>query len=286
MPLDAATAADPAQDGRQRLRGAFLIDLARIRPDPAQPRRAFDEAELSNLTASVREQGIRQPIRVWYQASENTYRIIAGERRYRAATAAGLPSVPCLVEPTPAGAAAPPRTEILVEQISENWQRADLKPLELSDALAELRDALQIGPRELAKRLSKPESEVSRLLSLQKIDPQLRKAVTEPGPSTFTRRHLIAVAQVPAAEQAAVIMQVRERNLTALETERHVASLKGETAGKSSEQRRGSVRRFVIGAATVEVRFRKRDATDEEVLDALERACRLLREKEAGAGAS
>lgn len=279
-------AIDPAQEGRLRLRGALLIDIARVRPDPDQPRRDFDAQELVQLTDSVREHGIRQPIRVWYVPAENAYRIIAGERRYRAALAAGLSSVPCLVEPTPAGQAALPRTEILLEQIGENWQRADLKPLELSDALAELRDALGIGPRELAKRLQKPESEVSRLLSLQKIDPALRQEVREDESTKFTRRHLIAVAQVPTREQAHVLKQVRQRKLTALETERHVAELKGESGKKPAERRNGVARRFAIGPATVEVRFRKREASDAEVLDVLQRACNLLRDIPSASNAS
>jgi ParB family chromosome partitioning protein len=208
-------------------------------------------------------------------AEENVYQIIAGERRYRASRRAGLARVPCLVEDVPPTQPTPPRVEILVEQISENWQRADLKPLELSDALAELRDALAIGPRELAKRLSKPESEVSRLLSLQKIDPQLRKQAAEDG-SPFTRRHLLAVAQLPASEQPEVVARVRAGNLTAVETEKVVAELRREPAEKPAARRMSS-RRFAIGGAVVEVRFRKRTVTDEEVIDVLERATRLVR---------
>ncbi len=262
------------------MRGAFLIDLDRIQPDPDQPRREFDEQELSNLTASIQERGVRQPIRVWYVAEIEMYQIIAGERRFRAATAAGLTAIPCLVEDMPAAQSVLPRVEILVEQISENWQRADLKPLELSNALAELRDSLDIGPRELAIRLSKPESEVSRLLSLQRIDPALREELASGDQPILSRRHLVAVAQLPDEEQAPFVESVRERKLTARETEREVAGRRGAKIGKPSTARRGSFRRFVIGSATVEVRFRKRDATSVDVLDALERAAQLLRDQE------
>lgn len=235
---------------------------------------------MENLTQSIRERDVRQPIRVWYVAEENVYQIIAGERRYRASLRAGKAQIPCLVEDTPASQPTPPRVEILVEQISENWQRADLKPLELSDALAELRDALGIGPRELAKRLSKPESEVSRLLSLQKIDPSIRQEAQKAGEPSFTRRHLVAVAQLPSDEQPALIGRVKERGLTARETEREVARIRGENTGMPTH-RRGTARRFAIGSAVVEVRFRKREPTDAEVLDALERAARLVREHRA-----
>jgi ParB family chromosome partitioning protein len=280
LPLESVSAVDPAQEGRQRLRGAFLIDLDRIQADPDQPRREFDEEELANLTASIQERGVRQPIRVWYVAEAEMYQIIAGERRYRASKAAGLTAIPCLVEDMPSAQPTLPRVEILVEQISENWQRADLKPLELSNALAELRDALGIGPRELSQRLSKPESEISRLLSLQKIDPSLRESLTADDQNGLTRRHLVAVAKLHPDEQQGFVESVRERKLTAMETEREASHKVGERAGRGAPARRGSFRRFVIGNATVEVRFRKREATDADVLDALDRAARLLREQE------
>ena len=87
------------------MRGAFLIDVDRIRPDPQQPRREFDADQMEHLTASVRERGVRQPIRVWFVAGDDVYQIIAGERRYRAARAAGLKAIPCLVDEEPGGVA-------------------------------------------------------------------------------------------------------------------------------------------------------------------------------------
>ena len=88
-PFETTPAGDPLQAGRQRLKGAFLIDVARIRPDPKQPRREFDDGELKELTTSVSERGLKQPLRVWFVANDDIYQIVSGERRYRAALAAG-----------------------------------------------------------------------------------------------------------------------------------------------------------------------------------------------------
>lgn len=81
----------------------------------------IDEQELADLTASVLSRGIRQPIRVWFVAAENVYRIIAGERRYRAALAAKLTVMPCLVQDVPTAGATLDGKQILVEQVVENW---------------------------------------------------------------------------------------------------------------------------------------------------------------------
>ena len=77
------------------------------------------------------------------------YQIIAGERRYRAAKAAGLKTIPCIVDEQPSGM-APERKHLLLEGIVENWQRADLKPFELADALIELRDQHGLTQDEIA----------------------------------------------------------------------------------------------------------------------------------------
>lgn len=86
---------------------------------------------------------------------------------------------------------------------------------------------------------------------------------------------------MPAEQQPAVVARVREEKLTAVETEKVVAELRGGPAARRA-QRCGSSRRFAIGSAIVEVRFRKRDATDEDVLDVLERAARMARDQVAG----
>lgn len=277
MPLDASGTADPSVDGRERLRGAFSIALRRIVPDPAQPRRTFDAVELQNLAASIRERGVKQPIQVWYRAEDNVYQIIAGERRYRAATLAGLPAIPCLVVDPPRGAQAIPRQELLIDQLTENWQRADLNPFELSDALKELRDIHGLNQEQIASLTGKPKSEVSRLLSLQKATQRTQQAIRSDTTGTFSRRHAMAVASLPTAKQSHLVERIQREQLTAIEAERAAVQLLREATGRRTEDARGTERKFAIGSATVVVRFRKSGATDAEVVDVLTKACDLVR---------
>lgn len=123
--------------GTTRLRDARLVPLDKIRPDPTQPRKHFAEAALEELTVSVRTHGVLQPVTVTYQAEEDTYVLIAGERRYRAAQRAGLTTLPCIVH-TP-----DPQTR-LAHQLIENLQRQDLSPIEKARGLLALKETL--GP--------------------------------------------------------------------------------------------------------------------------------------------
>ena len=113
------------EEGRSRLKGAYLIRADRIVPDPQQPRKRIDPTYLEELTASVKRLGILQPIVVRYVESENQYRIIAGECRFSAAGKAGLTEIPCWVK-------SPDAEEVLLQQIAENWQRSDLHPFDLA----------------------------------------------------------------------------------------------------------------------------------------------------------
>ena len=274
LPFETTPAGDPLQAGRQRLKGAFLIDVTRIRPDPKQPRREFDDAELKELTTSVSERGLKQPLRVWFVANDNIYQIVSGERRYRAALAAGLTTVPCLVEDA---AGVLPRKEILVDQIVENWQRADLRPFELSDALAELRDQHRVTQDDIARLTGKPKSEISRLLSIQKVGPAIQHQARTAEAGTLSRRHLVAIAQLPADEQPGFVDKIRTGQLSAREAEREAARWKQSRTGQAARGCRATVRRYLVGPATVQITFRKREVTDDDVLDVLERVMGMVK---------
>src|ERR1051325_7945863 len=119
LPVDQDTIANArALEGRQRLMGAFLIELDRIRPDPNQPRKAFEDRAQWELQASIEKLGILQPVTVQYLEGENICQIITGERRFQASKSLGLTSIPCWVR-------NPDSQTTLVHQIVENWQRAD-----------------------------------------------------------------------------------------------------------------------------------------------------------------
>ena len=188
--------------------------------------------------------------------------------------AAGLTAVPCLVEDA---AGVLPRKEILVDQIVENWQRADLKPFELSDALAELRDQHRLTQDDIARLTGKPKSEISRLLSIQKVAPAIQQQARTAEAGTLSRRHLVAIAQLPADEQPKLVDKIRVGQMSATETEREAARWKQSRTGQAARGCRATVRRYLVGPATVQITFRKREVTDDDVLDVLERVMGMVR---------
>lgn len=249
-----------ALDGRRRLAGAYSIEIGRVHPDPSQPRRKLDTQAQQELTQSVRQFGIMQPITVRYIESQKIYQIISGERRYQAALRAKLTEIPCWVQ-------SPREEEILVRQIVENWQRSDLSPFELADALAAVRDAHKYSQDELAKLTGKPKGEISKLLALLSLAPDAQKRARED--QTLTRRQLYAVSQVSPPRQVELIKEVQRQGLKVAETEELVRR------EKRPANRRGSpttMRRFQTSAAIVTVTFRKRSVADSDVLTALTEA--------------
>jgi len=252
-------------DGRKRLTGAFEIELARIRADPNQPRKGFDPAELDELVETIRRLGIITPITVQYIEADNTYQIITGERRFQAARLAGLKTIPCCVR-------SPDAEDVLVQQIVENWQRADLKPFELADSLARLRDAHGYSQTELAKATGKNKSEISRSLSLLDLEPDVQTAARHDAKGRITKRHLFALARLTASQQRELLRQIQDHNLTAIDTEKRTVRTQrtadgGRKAGVSNKRWR-----FKTNNATVVVTFRKRDSSNQDVLAALREA--------------
>ncbi len=277
LPLDEAEAEAGALRGRRRLGGAFLIETDRIRPDPAQPRKNLDNDAQQELTASVRRLGILQPITVRYIAEDDVYQVISGERRFQAARAAGLAELPCWVQ-------TPQAQDILLQQIVENWQRADLHPYELADALACLRDALGYSQKQLAELTGKPESEISRLLSLLKLDPAVQQVARKSSAGPLTRRHLVAMARLPREDQQEVMIAVQDRGLTAIDTEKLVQATTRVNAGNRRGAPVGQRLRYQTSKATVTLSFRRRAVTVSDILHALEEARGQVEQQAGGEG--
>jgi ParB family chromosome partitioning protein len=257
-------------EGRQRLAGAFLIELRRIQPDPTQPRKNLDTDAQRELVNSIRQIGILQPITVHYLENQDIYQVITGERRFQAARSLELPSIPCWVQ-------TPKNEDILLHQLVENWQRSDLHPYELADALVCLRDANDYSQKQLAELTGKPESEISRLLSLLKLDAGVQKHTREASPGTFTKRHLTAVSQLPAAQQQQVVKSIEEQHLTAIDTEKLVKEAKQRHQGtKTRGAPFGQRMRYKTTDAWVTLSFRRRNVTVDDILASLEEVRELV----------
>lgn len=158
----------PQAVGVEDLPTAKEIRLERIEADPEQPRRTFDPDRLEELAASIRREGVLQPIAVRYDADRDIYVVIHGERRLRAAREAGLPSVPAIVRDVP-------RDRRLVQQLMENIVRDDLNAVDRAAALRALKVQLGDAPWEaVAEMVGIRRSRLFQLLGTEKLPDVIR----------------------------------------------------------------------------------------------------------------
>jgi ParB family chromosome partitioning protein len=177
------------------------IDIDRIAPNPDQPRFQIDERALEELTASIRENGMLQPILV--RPFGSRYQLIAGERRLSAAQRAGLLRVPAVVREVP-------DDKILELALIENIQREQLNPIEEAQAYQRLLDTLNITQEDLATRLSKERSTVANSLRLLKLPPAVKQLVAEGKLSPGHARALLASSATTAEMTKAAALMVEK----------------------------------------------------------------------------
>jgi ParB family chromosome partitioning protein len=149
-----------------------MISLERIRPNPNQPRKEI--GSLRELTHSIREKGVLEPLLVRYDAEEDMYTIISGERRYHASKAAGLMEVPCIERDADSA-------EMLELALIENLQRKDLHPFEEAEGLKALADQFDYTHEEIARRIGKSRATVSEVMALLAIPAAVRTKCGELG---------------------------------------------------------------------------------------------------------
>ena len=201
-------------------KGEFLstrvqyIPLGRIRPNPQQPRRSFDEEDLAELAASIRSCGILQPLTV-RRAGEG-YELVAGERRLRAARIAGLREVPCLVAQVGEGDSA-------LLALMENLQRRDLDCWEEAQAIARLISRYGLSQEEAARRLGRAQPTVANKLRLLRLPEDVRALLRENG---LTERHARALLRLqdPEVQRRAAGDMVR-RGMNVAQAEAYVEKL-------------------------------------------------------------
>ena len=201
-------------------KGEFLstrvqyIPLGRIRPNPQQPRRSFDEEGLAELAASIRSCGILQPLTV-RRAGEG-YELVAGERRLRAARIAGLREVPCLV-------AQVGEEDSALLALMENLQRRDLDCWEEAQAIARLISRYGLSQEEAARRLGRAQPTVANKLRLLRLPEDVRALLRENG---LTERHARALLRLqdPEVQRRAAGDMVR-RGMNVAQAEAYVEKL-------------------------------------------------------------
>ena len=212
----AVPGASPAPSGPepQKARPDALI------PNPQQPRRHFAKEQLDELAASIKSQGVLQPILVRPVNGEaGKYEIIAGERRWRAAQLAGLASVPIVVREMN-------DQEVLVVALMENLQREDLNPMEEALGLQQLKDEFGLSQEDMAGRLGKSRSAIANTLRLLALPEAARDDVTEGRISAGHARALLGVTD--PENQEAFRLHMVASNCTVREAEK-IASVWKDT---------------------------------------------------------
>ena len=207
--------------GASRVKDALAIEVNRIMPDPDQPRKEFDADHIAELAASLKARGQLQPIRVRWGDSAGCWMIISGERRYRAAVAAGLPTLLCIESRSELSA-----DDILEDQLVENCVREDLKPIEQARAFRTLLERRGWSHRQLAESLHIAPGSVARALALLDLPAAVQSAV-EGGELPASTAYAIATLDDPAAQAEVagravsegmsrdeVVRAVRERSLS------------------------------------------------------------------------
>ncbi len=147
-----------------------LVDLSLISPNPYQPRRVFDQEKLDELTNSIKEHGVFQPIVL--KKENNGYLIVAGERRYRAAIRAGLKVIPAITRNYD-------ESQVIELSLIENLQREDLSPIEEAEAYNQLKRTMGLTHQEIAMKVSKSRSHITNLLGLLNLPEDVQELVNE-----------------------------------------------------------------------------------------------------------
>lgn len=189
--------------------GVLELPIDRIARNPQQPRGHFDDAETTELAASIAVHGVLQPVVVRVTPSGD-YELVAGERRLRAAHQAGLTTIPAVVRDTPTD-------ELLELALVENIQREDLNAIEEAQAYRELIDRGGLTHEEVAQRVGKSRVAISNALRLLDLAQETRTAIVD---GRITEGHGRALAAITVPElQRAVLHLVLERHLSVRQTE-------------------------------------------------------------------
>jgi ParB family chromosome partitioning protein len=207
--------------------GVRTLALERIRPNPRQPRTRFDETSLAELAASIRTHGIIQPLVVTADPHHaDSYWLVTGERRWRAAQMAGLTAAPVIVrESTP--------QQLLELALIENIQRDDLNPLEEANAYAALAEEFGLTQSEIAERVGKSRSAVANTMRLLRLPPSAQQALVDGLISAGHARALLSLDD--ASQMDTLLGMIVQRDLTVRQTETLAKKLLNETERPSAQ---------------------------------------------------
>ena len=205
-----------------------------IIPNPRQPRHSMKDEKLQELSDSIKEHGVIQPLIVTHEEQTDQYILIAGERRLRAARLANLEKVPVIIREASA-------QESLEIALIENVQRADLTPLETAEAYHQLSEEFALSHEDIAKRVGKSRVAVTNTMRLLRLPETVRQALAEEKISEGHARALLGLNSSQA--QAAALATILRSDLTVRQTEQLVRKMNGN---KPKSERKKSLSRELI----------------------------------------
>lgn len=202
-----------------------MVDINEVEPNFEQPRKKFDEIELQELSKSILEHGIIQPLIV--REKEGKYEIVAGERRYRAARLANVNEIPIIIKTFS-------EQQTLEVALVENIQREDLNPMELASAYSLLMDRFDLNQEQVADKVGKSRPSVANIMRLLKLNPYVQEKLRE-GEITFGHaRALLAVKDLTVQKHLTDI--IIGKALTVRETEKYIQELANKKKNKKDEK--------------------------------------------------
>lgn len=229
------------------------VPLKEIRPNPYQPRVHFDEEKLNELAASIREHGVFQPIIL--KKSIQGYEIVAGERRFRAATKVGLEDIPAIiVEFTD--------QQMMEIALLENIQREDLNAIEEAQAYSTMMKKLNLTQEELSKRVGKSRTHIANTVRLLKMPKQLQDYVLN---GTLTMGHIKPLITVDETKALMVAEKAIKENLSVREVEDIVKGIKLQQARKDKPKVEKS-KEFVYVEGLLRKKYRTKIKVDENAI--------------------
>ncbi|MAT44820.1 MAG: stage 0 sporulation protein J [Anaerolineaceae bacterium] len=221
--LDALIPSTPSQKQSENRPGAVEINIKTIIPNPHQPRKEMKAEELQDLTDSIREHGIIQPLIVQPINADGVHILIAGERRFRAAQKLGLITVPVIERKVT-------EQEQLEIALIENVQRSDLSALDTAHAYQQLVDEFSLTQEEIAKRVGKNRVTITNTLRLLRLPEAVQAALAE---NLISEGHARAMLQLPSIQsQLAVLETIIRLGYSVRQTEELVRQYGGEKKQK------------------------------------------------------
>ena len=210
-------------DKDKKALGIHELELDKIVPNEYQPRKVFDDDKLKELAASIKEQGVIQPVIVHRAGSG--YELIAGERRWRASRLAGLKTIPALVKEAT-------KRELLEMALIENIQREDLNPLEAAEAYKRLQDEFKLTQEDLARRVGKERSTVTNFLRILGLPKEVKHELAAGSLSMGHAKALLSLER--SRDQIQAALMITRKGLSVREAEALASRLKNPPKDKKS----------------------------------------------------